>query len=769
VKKYLILLAFFLVFQLAPAVLAEYDPPGPPAVEVRVWIVNFYPLEDMDDGINGETEIQIDYIVFPKPGISRQTGLIDSFYFTFDYDKITGRGKFYSNGEEVKYLLYKTRECWPISPFNLEFDVKEVDFRDSEQLGKTSIEVTKTGYRTLLIPGKIGFRIYVEAVPLKEYSEKCSYFFDQPDTKSSSIVTKSGANIYDFELANMLKMWIGEKGFANMLIVFQQCFGGGMADDILDKLNGDIAILSAAKHDEVAYGYPNATDYAKQKLNPYTREVLEGLKKGDKSKDIARNAEKEDEFSPYGTKSYSKSVRRSSEHPQYASEGKGDEIKLGKKTDGSDVRSKHAIVFGGYNNKQRHWKNIEEFIKLLKSKGFTDEDIIVLADSGKSSGKPYVDGAGTKQALWNALKNLSSKMNKDEQLVIYVTDHGNLETADKALRIVKNDSVKQPVPPKTEDVKKGDKWVLDDNFLRILNLTDENLPYISLIIEPPEEIMLDEEKALEFLSYLILYLNGEELGVEHIEPVYALDTNPDLDGYEVIFPVYDESLLMEENLIELAFEDPELFEPFTIEVVLISTGAMPDLIPENETSAAVPPDLAELSELSELSNIPEEMIPVFDISNKTLKLSEDINLSEEEITALLSGSDLFTLMVEKKNWYNNNTHLVPGFIKNLVGNARINLDVEMKDGSVMKVYIVTENTYITEFEKGTLNDATAKAKTNEEVVRRIVASDNPVQEVQNAMKSGEISYNGVGFVENLKVEIVKVIVRIYFFISDLVG
>ena len=760
--------SLFLVLWMSLVASAEYDPPGPPAVQVNVWLVNFYPLEDMDDGINGETEIQIDYIVSPQPGISRQTGLVGSFYFTFDYDKIVGRGNFYDNGKQVKYLLYKTRECWPISPFSLEFSVKEVDLTSYEKLGKVSIDVSKTGYRTLLIPGKIGFRVYVEAVPVKEDSEKCSYFFEQPDSKSSSIVTKSGANIYDFELANMLKMWIGEKGFANLLIVFQQCFGGGMADDILDKLNGDIAILSAAKHDEPAYGYPDAADYPKQKLNPYTREVLKGLKKGGKSRDVARNAEKEDEFGVYGNKRYSESKKSNSEHPQYASEGKGDEIKLGKKTDGSEVRSKHAIIFGGYNNKQRHWKNIEEFLNLLKSKGFTDEDIIVLADSGKSSGKPYVDGPGTKQALWNTLKDLSSKMNKDEQLVIYVTDHGNLETADKALRIVKNDSVKQPVPPKTEDVKKGDKWVLDDSFLRILNLTDDNLPYISLIVEPPEEIMMDEGKALNFLSYLILYLNGEELSVELIEPVYALDTDPDLDGYEVIFPVYNESLLMEENLIELAFEDPELFEPFVIEMVLISTGAMPDLLPENDTDAAAL-NLAELSELSELSNIPEEMVPVFDISNKTLKLSEDLNLSEEEITALLSGSDLFALMVEKKDWYNNNTHLVPGFVKSLAGNARINLDIGMKDGSVMKVFIVTENGYITEFDKGSLNDPTAKAKTSEEVVRKIIASDDPVQEVQNAMKSGEISYSGVGFVESMKVEIVKVIVRIYFFISDLVG
>lgn len=72
-----------------------------------------------------------------------------------------------------------------------------------------------------------------------------------------------------------------------------------------------------------------------------------------------------------------------------------------------------------------------------------------------------------------------------------------------------------------------------------------------------------------------MYLNGEELYVDIIEPVFALDENPDLDGYEVVFPT-DEDIIGKENFIEIAFSDPELFQPFRISMLLISTGAIPD-------------------------------------------------------------------------------------------------------------------------------------------------------------------------------------------------
>lgn|GEM_PF-1525467 len=742
--KLSILLAILFLPQ---TVLAEYDPPGPPAVEVKVWLVSFTPLENFDDGWNGKSDIRFEASADPKKG-----GEGFSLYFEYDHDRTSGKLVPVSGGKPVRMLLYKEKECWPI---DLEVEIKATDVDnppvdDDDFLGSAKLKVDSDLQRlnyNVIIPGKFAVKVFVEAIPVKEDSEKCSYFYDQPDTMSSSLVTKSGANIYDWELANMLRMWIADRGFANMLVIFQQCFGGGMADDILEKIDGDVAILTAAKHDEYAYGI-NDSSISSQ----FTREVVKGFKDGKTAKEVSVDAEKNDAAGPYNRKTYYDdkqrefSIRKKTEHPQFVSKGEGDRIVPGKKTDGGEAKSKHAIIFDGDASIQGDWADIQNMINLLKSRGFKDEDIIVLADKGKDPSKPFVDGPGTKKALWDALREVSKKMNEDEQFVFYVTNHGNLERTERALEKVINDPVRQPVPPANEDA-----WTLDDEFLAILNSTDENRPYVSLIVVPEE---LGET---DFLSGIVLYLNGEVLEAELIEPVYALDEIPDLDGYELVYPI-SEDVLGRRNVIEVEYAY-ENFQPFTIEILQISTGE-------------IPRPKYELEILEEVSEDGEDVLSLdgsvlFDFVNE-IHYYTDPDLTEDEIDAIL-GQDLFTQMVEKINWYNNNTHLVPGFLKFLVGNSRVNLEIEMNDGSTMETYFVTQNAYVTEFEKGRLPDATGKAKTREDTVRKILASEDPIKEIQNAIQAGEISYSGVGFFESFKVEVVKMVARIFLFISDLVG
>jgi len=70
---------------------------------------------------------------------------------------------------------------------------------------------------------------------------------------SSSLSVDSGGAVYDWELANMISMWITDPGYANMLFFFTQCYSGGMIDDLKDKLSktkGDAAFMSAARHDK---------------------------------------------------------------------------------------------------------------------------------------------------------------------------------------------------------------------------------------------------------------------------------------------------------------------------------------------------------------------------------------------------------------------------------------------------------------------------------------------------------------------------------------
>ena len=80
-------------------------------------------------------------------------------------------------------------------------------------------------------------------------------FTRQPATWSSSLCASSGPDIYDWQLATMISTWIARPGFANMVLVFGECYGGGMLDELQTMLEGkgDVALASAARHDELSW------------------------------------------------------------------------------------------------------------------------------------------------------------------------------------------------------------------------------------------------------------------------------------------------------------------------------------------------------------------------------------------------------------------------------------------------------------------------------------------------------------------------------------
>ncbi|MBO8181293.1 MAG: hypothetical protein H0Z28_00700 [Archaeoglobus sp.] len=717
------LLTLFVVLFLPSIAQAYYDPPGPPAIEVRVYIEEISLNENMDDGYNGAADIKIDYRVIQRnQEVSR--GSKEVYY---DWDKY---------GAEFmpltqKILVYSQRECWPMEGITLKLNLRETGVFSDKAIGENAVTLNHSG-KAFVNAGKANVFVEVEVVPIAAASEKCSWFYDQPPEYASSIVTHSGGYIYDWQLANMMKMWIADKGYANLIFIFNQCFGGGMIDDLKDKLNGtgDAAFLSASKHDEPAFGLRdsyNPDSFLKLKKRGFTKaeglypkEVGEELEKSEKPtiKEIARMAEKEDATGPYGI------YERHVEHSQYISVGKGDDIRIGKKTDGSDVASKHAILFAGDANALRHWNNIDRMYKALRKQGFTDEGIVVLAGDGKkrsdgSDAPAYVDGPGTKKALYEAIQNVSKKMNKNEQFIFWVTDHGNWERYEYALNKAIRDPVKEPIPPK-KTAKAGKlTWDLNSDFLKAMARDPENEPYVSIIVEPLDESM--DEAKISFLENVELYLNGEELSLELIEPIVAYDDNPDLDGYELVYPT-DERLLKSDNLIEVGWGgSAEEFREYEVLALQISTGGITESI-------------ADLNE-SEVSEEPT----------------------------------LYELLVEKKDEYNENVNAVPGMIKSIIGNERINIEIAREDGTTLVVGAVTRDAYVAEFTEGGISNPTIRAWTTEKVVREIIGSNDIVNAAMDAINSGDVNYEGVSLVKILKINIMKSLMGLYNSIVGLLG
>ncbi|AIF69245.1 hypothetical protein PAP_04150 [Palaeococcus pacificus DY20341] len=715
-KRGLILLAVLAgLVVAAPFMEAHFDPPGQPAVQVNVYFIGMSLSEDMDDGANGYADIIGRYKV-THSGHSTRDGKISMFYY--DWDTLKGQA-----GYIKKQLLYSHKECSPVTPINVEVSMEEYNtIFSNTQLGSGSITITKPGiYEIKLDKGKA--IIEVKVTPAVLYSEKCSYFYDQPEDYASSIVTSSGGYVYDWQLANMMKMWIANRtGYANMVFIFNQCFGGGMIDDLKEKLKGtgDAAFLSASKHNETSWGLADGYTPASwpemgkrgftRPEGYYPKEVGEELERTGKDaptmKEMAKRAEQQDARGPYGL--------GFKETPQYTSVGNGDNIKIGKKVDGSDVASKHAILFAGDADSKRHWNNLDRAYKALKKQGFTDGDIIALAGNGKTmpdgTNVPnYVDGPGTKKALFEAIINVSKKMNKNEQLIFWVSDHGNRERTETALDKAIKDPVKQTVPPRETAKRTGQiSWDLDEEFLKVIKLDPNNQPYVSILVEATPVVI---EYGEYFLENIKLYVNENELELELIEPIIAYDEEPDLDAYELVYLV-DERILGEENLIEVEWSgDAEMFVEYNIMGLMISTGGINELEPE----------LIEVVEEQTLFDLLREYVPI----------------------------------------YNENADNLPGFIKRIAGNERIDLEITLENESILTIGVVTENGRIVEFSKGKISEPTMRAWTSEDVARRIINSEDPVSTGVNALKMGEIRYSGVGFRRTLRVFAVKIVIKVY--------
>ena len=124
------------------------------------------------------------------------------------------------------------------------------------------------------------------------------------------------------------------------------------------------------------------------------------------------------------------------------------------------------------------------------------------------------------------------------------------------------------------------------------------------------------------------------------------------------------------------------------------------------------------------------------------------------------GSDLFEDAESLVDTYNQNIENIP-VITSFIGEERIRCEISLNDGAELIIGITTdEDAKITSFEKGEISDPTINASTNENTVRTIMNSDDPVSAFQDALDSGAITFEGVGLGDKIKVGVMKVVLKI---------
>jgi len=416
-------------------------------------------------------------------------------------------------------------------------------------------------------------------------------FSDQPDGWSSDIATSSGGDIYDWQLANMVDMWIAEPGYANLVFFQTQCYSGGILDDLSDELagTGDVALLGSARHDQVAWADGSESHWAEEVADELERTGPNAPDMGE----LAKRARRQDEAGPYGPHAGGVTTVDGSllnEHPQTKFLGNGSEIEIGKHANGSAVSSKHAVLFIG-DAEKRHWTNLDRVYDALTNQhGFAPENVHVLADAGPGSPRApgYVDDPGTKQALFETLRTLSAEMNSGEQLVFWTDNHGTRDRYEHGLLESITGPDRVTIPPtrsasSTPDVpvvaSETVAWDVDRAFIDDVRSDPENVPFVSVIVEPRNA----SEGFEQAITNYTLYLNSEPLAAGTVEPIYSFDSNPDLDGYEVIYPVRNESILRIDNVVEGEWNGSRAgFEPFDVRGLHISTGAIDERV-RNDT------------------------------------------------------------------------------------------------------------------------------------------------------------------------------------------
>lgn len=96
-------------------------------------------------------------------------------------------------------------------------------------------------------------------------------------------------------------------------------------------------------------------------------------------------------------------------------------------------------------------------------------------------------------------------------------------------------------------------------------------------------------------------------------------------------------------------------------------------------------------------------------------------------------------------------------IKSVFGGQVIHIIIEKPEENIELSAVTDPDGYITELESGIPDNPTLRLISNEVVVQRIRNSDDPVAETNEALLSGDISYEGVGVIQEIKVTIVNVV------------
>ncbi|MPN48945.1 hypothetical protein SDC9_196558 [bioreactor metagenome] len=115
-------------------------------------------------------------------------------------------------------------------------------------------------------------------------------------------------------------------------------------------------------------------------------------------------------------------------------------------------------------------------------------------------------------------------------------------------------------------------------------------------------------------------------------------------------------------------------------------------------------------------------------------------------------SELFDLMDYNIEVYNQNLNLTPGFFKSLVGDEQILFVITLDNNEKLYALGTTEDAEFIGFERLEAlpdQESSLTVRSDESTVRSIIASSSPLNEFNEAIKSGKITVEDASFLQKL--------------------
>jgi len=134
-----------------------------------------------------------------------------------------------------------------------------------------------------------------------------------------------------------------------------------------------------------------------------------------------------------------------------------------------------------------------------------------------------------------------------------------------------------------------------------------------------------------------------------------------------------------------------------------------------------------------------------------MMISFDISYTGEIVGANFSASYFVAHPDEVIADYNTKFENIPNFARTLLGNERINLVINMSDGSVKNFGLITKEGKIIELNKDSLNSPTFVITTSERVIDEVAKSSNAGQDFADAILNDKIKVEGIGFMPQTKI------------------